>query len=136
VFADVPLAFGAFEHLGLPFVIASNFDARLRAVILGLPELERYADRLVISSEVGYAKPHPRLVLEACARMGLPPSECLCVGDEVDNDVIGPISAGLHAVLVDRAGQGNALSDIDAIPDLQPLVEWLVAKRAKTLGSP
>ena len=85
--------------------IASNFDARLRGVVAGLPELAGLGDSLVISSEVGYRKPHPAFYRAACESLGLPPGRVLCVGDDPENDVLGPDRArASRAVLLDRSG--------------------------------
>ena len=80
---------------GLPVRIASNFDGRLRAVAAGLPELAGFVDTLIISSEVGYRKPHPAFYAAACASLGLPTDRVLSVGDDPENDVLGAERAGL-----------------------------------------
>src|SRR5262249_37372821 len=59
-FPDVGPALRELRAAGLRLGIASNFDARLRAVVAGSPVLAGFEGALVISSEVGYRKPHPR----------------------------------------------------------------------------
>ena len=103
-FEDVAAALAAFDQAGLRIAIASNFDARLRRVVAGLPELAPLGQALVISSEVGCRKPHPRFYQAVCKRLGLAPARVLFVGDDPENDVAGPIRAGLRGVLLDRAG--------------------------------
>lgn len=102
VFGDVEPALERFEAAGVSFCMVSNFDARLRRVLEGLPALAGRVEPLTISSEVGYRKPHPEIFRVACARMGLSPVEVLSVGDDPKNDVHGARSAGLHAILLDR----------------------------------
>jgi putative hydrolase of the HAD superfamily len=92
----------------VPVRVASNFDGRLRGVVAGLPAVAGLRDALVISSEVGYRKPHPAFYRAACARLGLPPGRVLCVGDDLENDVLGAGRAGLRGVLLDRSGAGPA----------------------------
>ena len=75
--------------MGVSVCVGSNFDARLRGVVQGLPELDSCVDSLVISSEVGYRKPHPSFFRAACDHLGLPPERVLCVGDDLENDVRG-----------------------------------------------
>ena len=65
-FPDVLPALETLRALGIGLVIASNFDARLRRVIAGLPGLAGTIDALVISSEAGYRKPHPAFFSAAC----------------------------------------------------------------------
>jgi putative hydrolase of the HAD superfamily len=95
----------ALAGAGLRLGIASNFDARLRPVLRGLPGLAAWAGRAVISSEVGRRKPHPAFYRAACAALGLPPGAVLYVGDDPENDGRGPIAAGLRAVLLDRGAR-------------------------------
>ena len=97
-------AWPALREAGFPVRIASNFDGRLRAVAAGLPELAGFVETLVISSEVGYRKPHPAFYHAACASLGLPPDRVLCVGDDPENDVRAP-SGPASGVLLDRDGR-------------------------------
>lgn len=101
-FDDVAPAFHALQSAGVRVWVASNFDARLRSVLEGLSPLADWADRLVISSEVGYRKPHPAFYQAGCARLELEPAEVVCVGDDLENDLQGPKRAGLHGLLLDR----------------------------------
>ncbi|HEY2158898.1 MAG TPA: HAD family hydrolase [Isosphaeraceae bacterium] len=117
-FEDVGPAVEAIRRSGLGLVIASNFDGRLRAVIRGLPDLAGEEPGLVISSEVGVRKPHPDFYRAACDRLGLPPGRVLCVGDDLENDVLGPRRAGLRAILLDRNGRRP-----DGVPCIERLTE-------------
>lgn len=131
-FDDVGPALRALAAAGLPLRIASNFDARLRGIVRRLTELSAWAEPLIISSEVGYRKPHPAFYRAACASLDLPPHRVLCVGDDPENDVYGPRRAGLHATLIDR--DGGASSDPTCLPDLSALVAWLRSGRGSSLG--
>lgn len=119
-FADVGPSLRALREAGMPIRIASNFDARLRGVVDGLPELGGVAAPPVISSEVGYRKPHPAFYHAACASLGIPPERVLCVGDDPENDVRGPSRAGLRGLLLDR--DGTRPSDLPHLPDLRSLL--------------
>ncbi len=119
-FADVGPALRAIRDAGLAVRIASNFDARLRGVVAGLPELVNGDEPLIISSEVGFRKPHPAFFQTACESLGLPPERVLCVGDDPDNDVRGADRAGLRGLLIDRHGKQPA--DLPFVADLAELV--------------
>jgi putative hydrolase of the HAD superfamily len=103
-------------HLGL----ASNYDARLRSVVSGLPELGPLR-HLVISSEAGWRKPAPEFFAALCARAGVPAEQMLLIGDDWRNDYEGARQSGLQAVLLEKPGRvvrGTAvrirqLSDLD-----------------------
>jgi putative hydrolase of the HAD superfamily len=124
-FADVGPALAALREAGIGYVIASNFDGRLRGVVRGLPALAGSEDSLVISSEVGFRKPHAEFYLAACARLNLPPDRVLCVGDDLENDVRGPERAGLRGLLLDR--DGRLPSDVPRVSDLVTLVQGLAS---------
>jgi putative hydrolase of the HAD superfamily len=124
MFADVGPAIVALREAGLNLIIASNFDSRLRTVVRGLPDLVAEEARLVISSEIGLRKPHPDFYRAACERLGLPPDRVLCVGDDVENDVLGPGRAGLRAILVDR--KGRRPESVPHVPSLDVLVRNLL----------
>jgi HAD superfamily hydrolase (TIGR01509 family) len=59
---------------------------------------------VVDSGVVGVEKPDPRIFAMAAARLALPPSACVYVGDYFSLDVVGPRAAGMHAVLLDPIG--------------------------------
>jgi putative hydrolase of the HAD superfamily len=105
---------------GISVCIGSNFDGRLRGVVSGLPELRNRVKSLVISSEVGFRKPHPSFFQAACAQLGLPPASVMCVGDDAENDVRGATRAGLSALLLDRGGRH--VDDLPSVPDLTALL--------------
>jgi putative hydrolase of the HAD superfamily len=96
--------------------------------VQGIPELDLYVDSLIVSSEVGYRKPHSEFFHAACSRLGLAAHQVLCVGDDRENDVRGAIQAGLSGILIDRAG--NRPADLPHVPVLTALVEMrFVQKR-------
>jgi putative hydrolase of the HAD superfamily len=129
-FPDVAPGLAALRDAGLPVRIASNFDGRLRSVAAGLPGLEGFADPLIISSEVGYRKPHNAFYHAACASLGLPPDRVLCVGDDPENDVLGAERAGLRGLLLDR--DGRRPTGLASFPDLLNLAESLAALKSRS----
>lgn len=62
---------------------------------LGLEEL---FEEVVVSCDVGYMKPHPRIYEVAFERLGVEAAECLMVGDDLRADVEGPKTLGMMAV--------------------------------------
>jgi putative hydrolase of the HAD superfamily len=120
-YPDSVPALNALTKMGLSVCVGSNFDCRLRGVVRGLPELASWVDSLVISSEVGFRKPHPSFFQAACARLGLPPEQVLCVGDDLENDVRGAIRAGLTSLLLERSSLRP--SDLPHVPNLTALIQ-------------
>ncbi|MEK8128761.1 HAD family hydrolase [Paenibacillus filicis] len=84
--------------------LISNWDISARDVLANtglLPLL----DPIIISSEVGIAKPDPAIFELALERAGVPPEECLYVGDNYYDDVIGSERVGMKSCLINRFGR-------------------------------
>jgi len=73
-----------------------------------------------ISGVLGYRKPDIRLFLRVCADLGVDPTECIMVGDRIDNDVAPAKLLGMRTVLI-RAGRHIAQQprSWDEIPDFE-----------------
>ncbi len=89
-FPDVTETLEKLGRRGLRLVIASNYDSRLDQVCAGLEEL-RPIELRVISSQVGWRKPHAGFYRALCTACGADPDELLMVGDHVANDVEGAL---------------------------------------------
>lgn len=75
--------------------IITNGFTDLQYVRLERIGLKNHIDLLVISEQVGVAKPHPQIFEHALALMGNPAREkVLMVGDNPDTDILGGINAG------------------------------------------
>jgi 2-haloacid dehalogenase len=68
--------------------------------------LNGYFGAVIISEEVGSAKPHPEIFETAFARMGHPRKEAvLMVGDSLSSDIRGGLAYGLDTCWYNPAGQ-------------------------------
>lgn len=117
LFDDVAPAWNSLANSQRILGIASNFDARLRAVCAGWPPLNK-CESLFISSEIGFAKPDKRYFEKVTHHLGVEPASILLIGDDVEADYEGALAAGWNAILLDRSGrrQGSFV-----IPDLHAL---------------
>lgn len=106
--------FAELDRRGLVLGMASNFDARLRGVVAGLPELGLLR-HLVISSEVGWRKPAPEFFREVVARAAVAPAHILFVGDDPINDDEGARRAGLTALRLAPDGTLRCLRDLTTL---------------------
>lgn len=86
-------------------LVLSNFDRRLHSILAG-HDLLRFFEQVIISSEVGAAKPHPRMFQAALAAANCLPEEALHIGDDVKCDLNGAQSSGIHAFHVKRPEAG------------------------------
>ena len=92
---------------GLPVALLTNSaHAPTRVKLEALDLVERF-DVVVTTDTLGFGKPDPRIYLEACRLLGAEPGRVVCIGDNVEWDVLGAQAAGLRAVWLDRAGRGT-----------------------------
>ncbi|MBI4318781.1 MAG: HAD family hydrolase [Chloroflexi bacterium] len=104
---DTPLVLGRLKELGLKLGLVSN--------VTNLPELMRrdlkdfglldYFDATVFSSEVGLRKPHPRIYYACLDALGVEARKAVFIGDRVREDVLGPQSLGMQALLTHQYRQ-------------------------------
>lgn len=77
--------------------IITNGFTQMQQVRLQRTGLEEHFDVLVVSEEVGFAKPHKAIFDHTLALMGNPlPHQVLMVGDTFDSDIVGGLNAGLQ----------------------------------------
>lgn len=85
---------------GLKIGICTNlvlpYEQPLLACLPGCP------DALVLSVRTGLRKPQEEMYQMVCRELRLRPSEVLFVGDSMEEDVLGPRSAGLLGMHIDE----------------------------------
>lgn len=104
-FDDVAAALRQLTHLLLGIV--TNGDGPQQRAKIAALGLEVSFDAILVSSEVGCAKPDPRIFREAAQQLGVAPGRCLFVGDRKDVDAIGARNAGMQAVWLNRRNLAN-----------------------------
>ena len=103
VFPEVAEVLGRLRSEGLRLAVVSNWDSRLPS-LLGNLGLAPFFDEVLVSSLEGVEKPGTEIFRRAAERLGVAATECLHAGDSPLDDYRGAESAGMRAVLVDRAG--------------------------------
>lgn len=102
-FEDAVPALDALRSRGIRLAVVSNWDSRLHG-ILEEGGLRARFDAVVVSSEVGWRKPHGEIFRIALEATGSSPGEVLHVGDSLGDDLRGAAAAGIRAALIDRDG--------------------------------
>ena len=87
--------------------VLSNADVSLRGRLKDDLALDHLFDDIVVSAEVGMAKPRPEIFRLAADRLGLAPEACVFV-DDWDKNVEAARAVGMEAVL-HRVDQGHDL---------------------------
>ncbi len=86
--------------------IITNGFTDLQQVRLEKAGLQDHFDLLVISEQVGAAKPNPRIFQHALEQMGQPdPSTVLMVGDNPQADIAGGRQMGFYTCFVQHPGK-------------------------------
>ena len=102
-YPEVPATLERLRAGGARLAVVSNWDVSLHDV-LERTGLRGLVDAVVISSELGVAKPDPAIFRAALDRLGASAADAMHVGDSVEADVAGARAAGLEAVFVARNG--------------------------------
>jgi putative hydrolase of the HAD superfamily len=120
-YPEVPDVLARLRAGGARLAVVSNWDVSLHDV-LERTGLRPLVDAVVISAELGVAKPDPAIFRAALDRLGAAPDGAVHVGDSVEHDVAGARAAGLEAVLVAR----NGVAAPDGVRTVASLTELVV----------
>ncbi|MBN1762551.1 MAG: HAD-IA family hydrolase [Methanomicrobia archaeon] len=69
--------------------------------------LNQFFDHMLVSTELGFKKPDPRLFAVICDLLNVHPAEAVYIGDNFDRDVPGPKQIGMSVILLDRDQNEN-----------------------------
>jgi putative hydrolase of the HAD superfamily len=127
VFAEVP---GALCRLAESHSMAlvTNGAACLQREKLAASGLSGHFEAVVVSADLGVAKPDPSVFEHALSELGTRKNLAVMVGDSIPKDVDGALAAGISAVWVNRsrsstAGARDDLVEISTLSDLPDLLE-------------
>jgi putative hydrolase of the HAD superfamily len=126
LYEDVAGCLRLLRARGLRVGLITNNEGVHQRAKLAIVGLDRLVDTIVISQEIGVAKPDARIFRHACELLGVLPEEALHVGDNPYADAEGAHGAGLRAVWLDRrAEHDGAPRPFAVIRGLDELAEHL-----------
>jgi putative hydrolase of the HAD superfamily len=131
---DVDEAIELVRGRGLATAILTNGTPELQEAKLAALGLLDSIGPVLCATAIGAKKPDPEAFRQTHQRLGLAPGEVLYVGDEHEVDVLGARAAGLHAVLLDRDGDGPA-EEPERIARLTELERYLPAAEVERSGA-
>jgi putative hydrolase of the HAD superfamily len=119
-------------------IISNGKSSQQRKKLAQLGIAQRFR-AVIVSGDVGVAKPALGIFVAACTAVGRQPSECVYVGDDLMSDAQGSKRAGLHAIWLNRHGpeKATAVVTVASLQDLGELIEshnnevhWISESRA------
>lgn len=129
VFADVESTLGELRE-SYSLAVVTNGAACLQREKLAASGLSEYFDTVVVSADVGEAKPDPSVFQHALSALGVAGEQAVMVGDSITKDVQGAIAAGLGGIWLNRNGRLNpaspsSLVEIAALSELPSALDSL-----------
>ncbi len=103
VYPDVLEALKKWQKMGIELGIISNFDSRIYSVLQGL-QLRDFFKSVTISTQVGVAKPNPKIFAIALEKHDCPPEAAWHIGDSIQEDYHAARTAGLRGIWINRNG--------------------------------
>ena len=113
-FPDVKETLEMLDELGAEYAIGSTTDTDSLMYYLEMNQLE--FKHIYTSEDMKVYKPKKAFYETIIEMTGWNREECLFVGDSIIDDVMGPQSIGMKAVLLDRSGTFNR-DENDVKPD-------------------
>lgn len=112
------------DSIGLGVI--SNWDCTARDVLSDAGLID-YFDHLIISCEVGVNKPDAAIFTLALQTAGVRAQECMYVGDNYYDDVLGSRKVGMQAVIINRFGTLGIeeINDCPIIGDISNVLNFL-----------
>jgi putative hydrolase of the HAD superfamily len=103
-------------------VVSDTHSSTMVPQLLATAGIAGLFDAVVLSVEVGWHKPDPRMYTTALEALRTTPAEAIFVGDSYLADYAGPSAVGISAFLIDPAKSHHIPDDrrIDSVFDLRP----------------
>ncbi len=106
-FPDVLAALQSVRDAGFRIGVVTNGGGDLQREKLRDTGLEDAFEVVVVSGELGIAKPDPRIFERALAEFGVTADRAAHVGDTLSSDIEGAVAAGVLPVWLNRSGESS-----------------------------
>lgn len=133
LFGGVAMLLDTLEARGLAWGIVTNKASRFALPVVAALKLDQRAGAVVCGDTTPHPKPHPEPLLAAARTLGVAPTRCVYVGDDL-RDVQAGIAAGMPTLVArwgyigtgDPHEQWPATGGADAPLDV---LDWLPVQR-------
>ncbi len=129
LFDDVLSCLATLRASGIALGVITNSEPVYQRHKLTLVGLSDAFDTVVISGDVGAAKPAAAIFAHACECLGVPAVEAVHIGDRLDLDALAAVAAGLRGVWLDRRGTATGEEDVPLVTGLAELPALVAAWR-------
>lgn len=123
LYPEVKEVIATLKQRGLFLGIVSNWNSSLPQICSELG-VSPYLDLIMASALEGVRKPGTLIFEKALHKSNSPPEQTVYIGDTYEIDVLGAQSAGIDAILIDRASYYSDVS-CPVIKDLRQLLPML-----------
>ena len=123
LFSDVPEFLGSVKRAGVRLALVTNGASDTQREKLCALGIEHSFDAVVISAEVGVAKPDPAIFAIALGRLAVAREGVWHVGDSLTADIAGAKAAVLTAVWLNRHGRVRPEGDPAPEREIRSLTE-------------
>lgn len=105
--------------------VISNGDSKQQRRKLNSTGIISFFSMILISGDIGIAKPDSEIFLRACRQASLPPDACCYVGDNLRDDAMAAEDAGLLGIWVNRkeAKAGTHVREVNSLSEVKNLIE-------------
>jgi putative hydrolase of the HAD superfamily len=128
VFDDAAAVLGALRS-SYALALVTNGASCLQRDKLAASGLSDYFDIVVVSGDLGVAKPDASIFAHACSHLRVEPRSAIMVGDSLARDVDGALAAGLRAAWINRSALARP-SDRSDLLEISSLTALLSALKA------
>ena len=113
-----------------PIGIVTNHVVSEQVKKIGTIGVAPFVDELVVSEEVGVAKPDARIFAAALSRLGGTPDEAVMIGDSWSSDILGATEMGIRAIWLNRYDRpcpdSSLATEIRSLEPVDDLVELIL----------
>jgi len=106
------------NHSHYRLAVISNAEQTQQEAKLDRTGIRDFFELVLTAESAGMAKPDPRIFHHACRLLKVKPERACCIGNNLENDVIGANEAGLRGVWLNRS-EKPVPEGIEAISSLE-----------------
>ncbi len=115
------------KRLGVKIGLVTNGHIAVQQSKINSCGLKAFFDDIIISEEIGIAKPDPHILFLACKHLNVETRECLFVGDNANTDIAGAKAAGMDCLWITNK-EKNKIGATYFSPDTRILLQIIEGK--------